>query len=340
MGKPKISVLTPCNRVIPWYNARLINVLSQDFSDWEWVILDNSEDGCVKNYIEKFFNSVQGRKFSHRKDSVRVIHEPSFAKIPFSDGRLGKIRNRCLQLAECGDDGFVFMLDSDDFIFDGLLRNVSEIADARPKCEYISGMCQDSLAQNTNSGVFFYHNEAERWHSTKSESQTALLDEFGFKGKNFSEFKRLNSIGKMQPLTQIPYNSELNIDEVNLHFKFDKITVQNGNSYGFIAKSTHPHIYRKKAFLEKIGGYITDNSREDEVDSLFPFLLSNPSFIMKPCYCRVILVDENGYYVGATNDVTLNNNVEAYKKSRYAIMEKEYEILGDCNKRIYPELWK
>ena len=99
---PTFSVVIPIYNVEDWLSRCVDSVLSQDFTDFEVVLVDDgSTDGCPA--ICDGYADSDGR--------VNVIHK--------SNGGLASARNAGLQAAS-GD--YIVVVDSDDWLADGTLR--------------------------------------------------------------------------------------------------------------------------------------------------------------------------------------------------------------------------
>lgn len=334
-----ISITTPCNRIIPWYNARLINVCSQSFKDWEWVILDNSSDGRVKRYIDNFFENMQGVHYPECRDKIKCYHE-SFDGLGYKDGRMGVIRNRTIELTTCGDDDFILVLDSDDFIHDGFLEDIHDIQMKYPECEIIQGMVNEEYGQDIDSGLFYKHNIDNVWNSMDTARynksiQLDVISSHGVEWKNLNAYREfvLNMDCRNNKVENI--SSKLKIPYVNMVFEFDRITRLTDNMFTFISSCTHPMVYRKKAFLEKVGGYNTLYSREDCVTFQMEYKLDNMVYINKPCYVEII-VTKGGYRDSATIDVCSNIDKDKDSEFFFKNAEVKYLMLKDCMATIKP----
>lgn len=340
MARPSISIITPCNRVIPWFNAHLINVCSSDYDDWEWVILDNSPDGCVKQYVDDFFSNMQGIYYPHCRDKVKCVHEP-FDGISVKDGRMGKLYNRCVGLTICGDDGFILKLDSDDFIYPYLLNAIHDISVTYPECEAISGMCNQSLCQFIESGMFTHQTDGMRiWNDYAYENEIELLRNNGFNGVGFDEYADRCINGGFRVLRVEDVHSKLSIPYVGIEFEFDNATVLNENGYPFITGFGHPIIFKKKAFLEKIGGFGEKYSVEDGATMLMPFVFDDVVYINKPVYVQVSMINDKDLTRNSMMlEVMVHLNENMHKDMRISNLMRVYDILGDCRKFVKPIIY-
>lgn len=333
--RPLISIMTPCHRVIPWFNARLINVCSQSFKDWEWIILDNSKDGCVKKYVDDFFVSMQGVHYPECRDKIKCVHEP-FEGISMENGRMGVLRNRCIELSSCGDDGWILTLDSDDFIYDDFLHTIYDVSCKYPFTEAISGMCCNSLMQYTKSGGFAYHSMMYEWVNGINAGVIETMKQNGFDGKGFSEYSECYLSGKMQPSKITVIHSSLSIPYTGLTFEFETAQALNKNGYPMLTGFGHPIVYKKGAFIEKIGGYVDTCYVEDSITQLIPFVFNNIVYVNRPVYVQCAMIDDD---TSLRDSVSRSFRDERSDGIAYGHIMRVYDILGDCRKCVCPIMY-
>lgn len=340
MARPSISIITPCNRVIPWFNAHLINVCSSDYDDWEWIILDNSQDGCVKQYVDDFFVSMQGAYYPHCRDKVKCVHE-SFDGVSVKDGRMGRLYNRCVELTTCGDEGFILKLDSDDFIYPDLLSTIHNVSVEYPSCEAMSGMCNQSLCQFIESGVFTHQTDGMRmWNDYAYEDEIELLRRNGFNGVGFDDYADSCINGGFRVLSVRDVKSKLSIPHIGIEFTFDNATVLNDKGYPFITGFGHPIIFRKGSFLDKLTGFDTEYSVEDGVTMLMPFVLDDVVYINRPVYVQVSMINDNDLSRNSMMlEVMVHLNRRMHEESKLKNLMRVYDILQDCRKTIKPIMY-
>ncbi len=91
---PEVSIITPCYNSAKFLKETIQSVLSQTFTDWEWLITDDSSSD----------------------DSVKIINEINDPRIILTiaekNGGAGKARNLSLEKAA---GRFITFLDADDF---------------------------------------------------------------------------------------------------------------------------------------------------------------------------------------------------------------------------------
>lgn len=323
-----ISIITPAHKVLPWYNARLINVCSQDSDEWEWIILDNSKDGCVKEYVDRFFTEMQGVNYLHCRSKIKVYHEPQFADIPLVDGKMGKMCNRMLELATCGDDGFFMRLDFDDFLCDGSIRMINKAIRMNPDSEFITGQIGDWLVM-TKNGDFDYCDFSDAFNHDPDDLLEVMRCEKICDPSLIDEYKvRIQKYGLTRKLVSAPCRVTLPYTE----FNFFRNEVQTlGAGWDMFGGVEHPLCLKKSAFLKKIGGFVTNNSKEDLVSLLYVTRFENIVYIDNALYLRCVVCSKRGrfYYMDSGTIEVCN---QANKQIEWDIIASElkenYSRLG------------
>lgn len=327
-----ISILTPAHRILPWHNLRLINVCSQDFDDWEWLILDNSKDGIVKDYVDRFFTEMQGVYYPHCREKVKVLHEPKFADIPFKDGKLGLMCNYLVGNASCSDNGFFVRLDYDDFFFDGFLKMVDAAIRMNPDTEFVTGAVSNDLVE-TDSGHFLTEDCGGLWGECVFNEMRHMINNGWNNVDGFSEWANdMLMLNKWNRITE-KRNSSLSIPYTTFIFNVDCAYVLK-DGWGILDVPEHPMCIKKGAFLSKFGGFATFTSREDTLSALYPIAFENPLYIDNLCYLRCVLVDNNGIRKSGTNEVLSERNAEYESAILLDMWRRKYEKLGFRNKII------
>lgn len=102
---PKISILVPVYNVEPYLQRCIDSVLSQDFTDWELILVDDgSPDRCPE---------ICDRNAAEHPDKIKVVHK--------ENGGLITARKTGVQVAK--GEYYVFV-DSDDTLRAGALRTL------------------------------------------------------------------------------------------------------------------------------------------------------------------------------------------------------------------------
>lgn len=332
-----ISIITPAHKIIPWFNLRLDCVCTQDFDDWEWIILDNSEDGCVCRYVNEFFVSMQGTYYPECREKIKCIWEP-FTGVSIHDARIGKLKNRCIELTSCKDDDFILLLDFDDFIYPGFLSNIDKVTKQYPDCEIMTGLLQESIGHNA-SGDFFIHDLAQKWHDSKNVYLAKLLYDNGFNSKEYFDVANDYINAKFDEYTLVEFPNILKFTDCTVSLLCKTITKLSDNGWSFFGSFHHPFVYKKGAFLNKLGGYNTKSSREDwSINHIIMWKLNNPVYINKPCYLQCGVFTDEYIRDTATGDVCDSRFNEANDKVIIAQMRDLYESIG-CRQFIKPIFW-
>lgn len=106
---PKVSVIVPIYKVEPFLRCCVDSVLSQTFSDFELILVDDgSPDNC----------GIICDEYAARDSRIRVVHK--------QNGGLSDARNAGLNVAV---GQYIYFLDGDDFIEPELLQTVVETMD-------------------------------------------------------------------------------------------------------------------------------------------------------------------------------------------------------------------
>ena len=190
--------------------------------------------------------------------------------------------------------------------------------------------------------MFYYHGMAHPWNDVIRENDISTLRETGFEGTGFEEYAGLWLSGKIHAVRVIDdYKSSLDIPYVGIRFDFDNITALSPNGYQLGWGFYSPFLYKRSAFFKKIGGYITENSIDDTVRMLYPFVFDNVVYINKPCIIMCMMMDTNGGKLdSATARVIESENIQYNKYIFYTYCKRIYNILGDCRKTIKPIIWQ
>lgn len=151
---PKVSVIVPVYKVEPYLRRCIESILSQSFSDYELILVDDgSPDNC----------GAICDAYANTDERVRVIHK--------QNGGLSDARNAGLKVAT-GD--YVLFVDSDDYIESDLLEAVSPylqeayplihfgyVSEDEQGCELFqyAGYIDEKRFDNKNDAVKFICNE-------------------------------------------------------------------------------------------------------------------------------------------------------------------------------------
>lgn len=280
-----ISIVTAAHRVLPWHNLRLISVCQQNYDDWEWIIFDNSPNGEVSDYVERFFVNMQGTLYPWCKDKIRCYHDP-LEGISMENGRVGIAKNMAVKLTSCKMDEFLLFFDSDDFMYPDLLKNAHNAFCANPNSEALFFMLDNCLCQNLYDGDFFKHNYYKDWVNTTKYNKDKLeeLKEYGFDKligfKEFEEKVLTETQRKMDGATLIDYKHSLKFPDTTISFDFDDVITMNPAGINFFDTFLETVCFvRKKDFwrVTQRKGFNEYCSRDDNVTLNFT-QLNNPIF--------------------------------------------------------------
>ena len=128
-----ISVIMPTHKRMPLLHITLLSVFSQNFDDWELVVVDASPDEYFKKAYMEIMNtywyvSIYNEKV---KDKIKVIRPKNDYRMP-GHMKMEGFRS-CTQ-----DDGFCVFLDHDDMLMPNLLKNIHDALNLYPNTEMIT----------------------------------------------------------------------------------------------------------------------------------------------------------------------------------------------------------
>lgn len=126
-----ISIITPTHKGRPLLDLTIKSVLSQSYSDYEWIILDNSKEGYFEDKFNEFL--INNPKYENRRKNVKIFHKT------YDEVNIGKLKNECVRLTSCKDDEYILLLDHDDFLVDDSLLNIYKYSIKYPHIQFISG---------------------------------------------------------------------------------------------------------------------------------------------------------------------------------------------------------
>ncbi|WP_395089729.1 glycosyltransferase family 2 protein [Armatimonas sp.] len=112
---PKISIVTPCYNAERFLGALIESVLRQEFTDWEYVIVDDGSTDGSKSLAEAY---------AARDLRIQVVSQ--------SNGGVAKARNTGFKYLKNPSD-YVYFLDADDVVDPQLFQVVTRYLDAHPE---------------------------------------------------------------------------------------------------------------------------------------------------------------------------------------------------------------
>ena len=127
-----ISVIMPTHECPPLLAITLTSVFSQNYDDWELVVVDASENNYFEEKLNDFFKNNE--QFANRIelfDKIKIAKPSKNKNLPGSMKMEG-FKN-CVQ-----DDGFCIFLDHDDMLLPNLFKNISDAINYYPNTEMIS----------------------------------------------------------------------------------------------------------------------------------------------------------------------------------------------------------
>ena len=148
----KFSIILPVYNVDKYLSACIDSILSQTFSDYEIILVDDgSTDSCPQICDE----------YAEKNKCVKVIHK--------ENGGLSDARNVGLKVAQ-GD--YVFFIDSDDYLIDNtVLQLINEKLDNEPDI-----VCFGSIKWFESTGKLSVSNEIGIIDTNDRSSNEVLFD--------------------------------------------------------------------------------------------------------------------------------------------------------------------
>ena len=137
-----ISIITPTHKPQPLIELTIKSVFEQTYSDWEWVVLDNSENFYFEEFIYNYCEN--NPQYKH------LLHKVKIFKQHYDEVNIGKLKNECVQLTSCENDEFILLLDHDDFLDVNALYEIHKMQCKYPHADYITGDCIRLLFNNSN----------------------------------------------------------------------------------------------------------------------------------------------------------------------------------------------
>lgn len=142
---PKISVFTPTYKTGDRIYRTYESLKSQTFTDWEWVVLDDSDDDVTWNILQEI----------SKKDYRVKIHR----LFPRSNGNVGLVKNRVASL--CNGEWLV-ELDHDDSLLSECLEYIVKASEKFPDAGFIySDVCE--IYEDGNMKAYD-HDHSGNWY--------------------------------------------------------------------------------------------------------------------------------------------------------------------------------
>jgi glycosyltransferase involved in cell wall biosynthesis len=181
-----ISIITPTHKPCVLLDLTIKSVLTQTYDDFEWVVLDNSQECYFETYLNDFF--IKNPHLEYRRDKIKLHHK-------VCEGyNIGQLKNECVGLTNCGEDEYVLLLDHDDFLNPRLLEYVHDLECRYPLAQFING---DNVTLE-----YDIQNEIFGWYCWKA-------------GLYYEDLLKDESLIKW-----VSRDVNINIDDVNINFGY------------------------------------------------------------------------------------------------------------------------
>lgn len=141
---PRISIVTPSFNQGGFIEETILSVLSQEYPDLEYLVMDGGSSDATLNVLQKY------------SGKVTWFSEPD-------QGQTDAI-NKGLRRATGSIVGY---LNADDLLLPGALNKVAQTFTADPQTWWVSGKCQivDEENNEIRTPITVYKNTLLRWHS-------------------------------------------------------------------------------------------------------------------------------------------------------------------------------
>src|SRR5687768_9899033 len=143
-NSPRISIITPSFNQGGFIEETILSVLSQEYPDLEYLVMDGGSSDATLNVLQKY------------SGKVTWFSEPD-------QGQTDAI-NKGLRRATGSIVGY---LNADDLLLPGALNKVAQTFTADPQTWWVSGKCQivDEENNEIRTPITVYKNTLLRWHS-------------------------------------------------------------------------------------------------------------------------------------------------------------------------------
>lgn len=298
-----ISIITPTHKPGPLMEITIKSVLEQTYTDWEWVVLDNSSDFYFESYLYQFLD--RNPQYKH------LLHKVKIFKQHYNEVNIGHLKNECVKLTSCKDNEYVLLLDHDDFLDTNTLYEIHKMSVKYPESDYITGDVIKLQYNNENNTIYSF-------------SYTHFRD----KSSNYTKF--------LSGDINIPF-CNICIENVNdygmRYFQPDtmewinQICNQNFTHLGY-SLFGHPRCIKKN--ILKYNTYKFFEGHEISEDSVQLFFIT---YFLKGCY-----IEKQLYY----NIHYLSNSNSSYMpvtdlcRENYAIIISYIKTLEEYILKLYP----
>ena len=127
-----ISIIMPTHNRPPMIDMTLLSVLSQDYDDYEFIVVDVSPDKYFEDYVDNLLNvNPIFSMHKEKRNRVKIVHADCNPRL------LGAVRTAGVKNAVQDNDMVVF-LDHDDFLGNCLLKYINVALRQYPDTELIS----------------------------------------------------------------------------------------------------------------------------------------------------------------------------------------------------------
>lgn len=261
-----ISIITPTHKKGKFWDLTVESIMQQTCLDFEWVVLDNSEDFYFKKDFENF--KKLHPEYNEAYKNVKIFEEKSIPNKP-----VAYYKNRCVELTSCSDNDFVLVFDHDDFMFKTAVEDfVNCINKYGNSIDYITG---DGINVENIDDQYIPMTNFNR-HTTKPK-------------KNFDNL----TIGN---------NFTLAFSEIEI----PQITKFNYETYDFLISSHPRAIRKRFLKNNVFRFYENSRLEEDTMQVFLAPIMLNVGWINRGTIVYVVYKDNDGYKNACANKTEMD----------------------------------
>ncbi len=268
-----VSIITPTHYKGELWEVTVESVLQQTCKDFEWIVLDNSEDGYFNDSFLKFKESHP--EYEDVYDKVKIYRENKQGQ---EKRPVGVYKNMCARLTSCSDDDFILILDHDDFI---AKTTVEDIINCDKKYKY-------RLDYITGFSLCLIYDINEKTYKVKDDMNPNLTV----------------NIKNIEPIT-IGQNFKLAVENF-----YSPQYVDLNYQYFASGLNSHPRAIKKRLLYNNVFQFHVNSLLEEDTPQVYLApLFFNIGWISRATVCYILYKDGENFRNSCINKVF---NFETY----------------------------
>lgn len=112
-----ISIITPTNKYNDCFEITFLSVMAQTYKDFEWVLLDNSPDGYLRECVDRMKSHF--KQYSDMFNKIRIYRDTLIGQ------PIGYYKNKLVELTRCSENDYILCLDHDDYLVSTALEDIN-----------------------------------------------------------------------------------------------------------------------------------------------------------------------------------------------------------------------